>query len=445
MKNLVCLSRYIKSRFVVMMLMFLSTNIFAANIFIPLESVSELGEGRAGGAAIAEDAATNFYNAAGLTRVDHQQLIVLAMVPYTHQYYNGTMSNPGTTVPLGGGFFINSPIFSTGHTSTSTAAVLPYFHYTIPINNRWHFGVSLLSLYGLGINYPINSIVRYEVNRAYDKSYDLSPSLAFRINPKLSVGIGVDIVYFGLSERNAVRTQPLTTNDSILLNQASAITPGWHAGILYEFTPATRVGLSYRSQIITHLSGSSKFYSGSAAFPFPALPNARTSNFTVTMPLASQTTLSIYHDVSSCWAIMGSIEYQNWGIYRSDHANHVASPTGPIDEIIPRNFRNTWFFALGSRYQLAKQWLVRGGLTYSEGSTTTGSRDVLIVDPNQIGVDIGLRYIQNCKLTWDVGYGYSFPVKVPIHYINPVTQNNLEGNVDYHTEVFGVEATWNIT
>ncbi len=69
----------------VLCVVFISTgSALAAGFALIEQSVSGLGNAFAGGAAVAEDASTIFYNPAGLTRLGGQQLLVGAHVimPY---------------------------------------------------------------------------------------------------------------------------------------------------------------------------------------------------------------------------------------------------------------------------------------------------------------------------------------------------------------------------
>jgi len=409
--------------------------LFAAGIRVPLESVASLGEARSGGAAAADDASTNFYNPAGLVRIHNRQLMIGAIPSNNHQRFSGTMTNPGNTNIFPAG----SPIQEGATTSNNARGIVTNAHFVYPLPPKLALGVSLLIPSGLGTNYASTSLVRYNIDYASIVTVELSPSIAYEIVPGFSVGVGLDELYMGTKNKTAVRTQPLTPDDSIIYVAASNYATGWHAGLLYEFSPATRVGLSYRSQIITHLNGTSKFYPSTGGL-FPA-GRIASYNFKTTIPIASLTTLSAYHEINSFWTIMGSIEREGWGIWQYDHAYNNALGGDVSQE---RKLRDTWYFALGSRYKINESWLIRGGIDYSMSSTTTAHRDILITDPSIIGFGIGLRYQVSPPFILDVAYSHGFAKTVRINNTATSSGTTLTGNSYSSGNSLGAELTWNM-
>ncbi len=429
-----------------------SQSVLASGLTIPFgPGVVELGDGRSSRAAIAEDASTNFNNPAGLIRIQNQQMIVSAVAVSARQKFSGTMSNPGILALQGPPFSSFAvPVTASGASSTTTKGVIPNFHYVYPLCDKWAFGISILVPYGLGLNYRITSLPRYEVTHALQAGYEISPSLAYAINDKFSIGLGPDMLYYSAKAKTAIRTQSLTLGDSTNTNEASSYNNfGWHIGALYQFTPQTRVGLSYRSAIVTHLNGTSRFYVTNSNLP-SLVPNGMLTshNFKLTIPLASITTLSAYHEITPCWAVMGSVEYEGWGIYKADHGYNIATAIPGVTQNaqIPANYRDTWFFALGSSYQLTDQWLVRGGVDYNTGMTTNAHREIMILDPTTFGVCLGARYKYSKKLHFDFATTQGFFKTVRINHKSPITGNRLVGKGrQMSIPTLGAQLTWNIT
>lgn len=416
-------------------LFLLSNSLYAWGLYIPLMNASDLGEERAGGAAFAGDASTNYSNPAGIFHVNHEQLVFVGSGVTSYIRFFGTMTNPGA---LG-----LAPIRQPDTASTVVQGIIPAFHYIKPINDKWAFGFSTVSPYGLGLSYPADSMVRYDVIYAYDASLDISPSIAYKVNPQLSVAIGPDLLYFGIKSKAASRTQPLTASDSYITNQATSLTPGWHAGILYFITPATRVGLAYHSQMITHLKGTSKFYTMGGLF-IPTGVNA-SYNLKATIPLASLTTLSVYHDVTHRWAVMGSLEFMNWGVYNYDHVYNEATPFGTVNFIAPRKLQNTWLYDAGTSYQVTDKWLVRTGISYVQGAASNTYRDIFITDPSTLNVAIGAHYQITKAIGTDFSYGHSYYKITYINNTNPLSLTTLTGkSKEKGFGSIGGQLVWNI-
>lgn len=405
------------------------TNVYALGLYIPFESAADMGDGRAGNAAVVRDASTNYFNPAGLVRFQHPQWVFSNVGVLSHLNYNGLMSNPGQ----------GAPTFEVGTASTNPTGMVPAIHYVHPLFKDAAFGLSLVVPSGLGFDYSKKSLLRYEVDDTNQSSGSLSTSLAYRLNSHFSVGLGADALFTYARSIVMARTQLFTPGDSMVKNVASGIDFGWHGGVLYELSPNTRVGLAYHSQIIIHLFGTSRFFSNT-----PLVPSTVSKNFRATVPLASLTNLSAYHELTPYWAILGSVEYMNWRIFKYDHAYNLASPVGPVDVAILRKLRDTWYFALGSSYKFSEEYLVRGGIDYGRGSTTTTYREISIPDNNEIDLNAGMHWQFKPSMGIDVGSSYGFLRTVTINNTNPITGNHLTGRVTGTGVTLGAQLTWDV-
>src|SRR3990167_4562303 len=163
---------------------------------------ASIGNYHAGRAAIAEDASTAFYNPAGLVRIPNQE-VVLGVVPImTGIQFRGTVE----TSTLGTGAV---PTTVQGGTYNT----VPNLHYAAPIADRLVFGLSLISPFGLNVNYGSSTNMRYALILGSLKVVDLAPALALKITDQWSFGVGVDIEH-GNAQFDAVATAFSAANDT---------------------------------------------------------------------------------------------------------------------------------------------------------------------------------------------------------------------------------------
>lgn len=422
--------KFLKRDFLPLLAFGIPTLVVASGLDVPYQSAAQLGNGLAGGAAIAEDASTNYFNPAGLVRIGHQQLVISAIAAESNYKYMGSMINPG----------FGSFVFERGKASTSPRGLVPAFHYVNLLTPNIAFGMSMVIPAGFALNYPEGSIVRYEILKAVEKSVALSPSAAYQITPQFAVGVGFDALLVDAYFKTNIRTQPFTPTDSVSTNRASSWNYGWHAGLLYEPTPYTRFGVSYHSQIIARLNGGvSRIYTSDVFLP----PQVRANNLRIKLPLASKTILSAYHDLNCQWAIMGTVEWMNWSIYKYDRSFGVASIPTPMDVILPKKLHNTWVYALGATYRPSYDWKIRAGVTYLQGATDTKNRSVTLPDPSQYAVDLGVHY-QYCNYGWDFVLSQGILQTVNIRHTNPTTFNTLRGRIKQTGDAIGVQLTWDM-
>lgn len=413
-----------------------SGSTLASGFAIPFPSITDLGTDAAGGAALAQDATTAYTNPAGLIRLQNQQIAASALGITTTIKFNGTMNNPGLP-----GF--GTPVSETGSAKSTAGAIIPAFYYALPIADRWAFGLSVNTPFGLGDDYSENAITRYDVTYTQLASIDIGPSIAYKLTDKFSIGAGPDVVYFRLLSQAMSRTQPFTTQDSQSKMDLSSWGYGWHAGVLYQFTPQTRAGLTYHSQVVEQLEGTSKFYANGGALNGYSV----SSNTQSTLPLPPITTLSAYHDFCNNWATMASIEYQQWSVYRHDRITNLAYPaalTGPINVLVPRNWQDTFRYAAGATYQLTPRWLLRAGTDYETGPSVESTRGVANPDVGSVGVTAGAHFQATKTLAFDGGYGHYFFFNSRINTTSPVTGNQLVGHSEYSGDALGLQMVWDL-
>lgn len=382
-----------------------------------------------GEAAALEDAGTNWYNSAGNVYIPQQSAISVIDV-YAPTVFTGNSSAPSSVSPL---FNYNA----SGSASSHPNSVIPAIHYNHPIQDRFAFGISIVPAWGFKEDYGFDSILRYDLTSVYTKTIDVAPSLSMKLNEHWSFGLGPDFNYFSVQSESNVRTEPLTTGDSIQRFTAQQWKTGWHAGVLYRLNDQTRIGLNYRSKIIMDLEGYSDF----------ALRNIQgfeSDQFALRIPLPANTTLSAYHEVTKRLAILATVAYDEWGVLKAYHAKNIIQPPPlpglpPVllDVSIPQNMTNAWNYSLGSHYKLNDQWMLRGSIKYEETPTNDQDRDINFPDGPKWGFHIGSRYQMTKKIAIDLIYGHAFVAQVPIDAVNPVSLSHVNGHQRTHIDLFG--------
>jgi long-chain fatty acid transport protein len=411
----------------VSVLSLLSSNLFASDFSLPFVNASGLGEAYADWASGAFDASTSYTNPAGLTKLKHQQLSFALLGVQGSSQFTGTAITPP--------FPFSSSITQTGSASSYIGAYLPSFYYAAPINNRYTFGFNQTQPFGLGTNYATDSIVRYAATRSKILVVDVGPSLGVKITDKLALGAGIDIerLFFTL---NYMYGPPVSLPaDSESQNHIFGWGYGWHGGILYDFLPTTRVGLSHQSMVMFHGSGNSQVYGTAGAY--------RTNELVSNAALPARTQLSVHHDFNSQWTGMVSAFYENWSTLQQITLKKSILPGGAITNFtIPLNYHNTFDYNVGINFKPNEKWILRTGLAFV--NTPTNSRDRGVADP--IGastvVALGAHYQQNKCLGYDAGFSHSFFRQESVNLHSPLT--TLIGHNQPQTSTYGLQVTWNL-
>jgi long-chain fatty acid transport protein len=167
---------------------------WAAGFGIDYEGARAVGTASAGGAAAA-DATTIFYNPAGLVFLDRSQIIAGGQLFLLRDQFQ----NQGSTI-LGGA--LSTP-GTNGPNAISPTAV-PWFYGTYRINPDLSVGLGVYAPFGLRTDYGPFWVGRYEAEVSALTAINFNPSIAYRPAPWIALGAGPDVQYVSIRLTSAI-------------------------------------------------------------------------------------------------------------------------------------------------------------------------------------------------------------------------------------------------
>jgi len=372
----------------------LSSTAMAAGFHLREQSAAAQGNAYAGATAGAENNAYAYYNVAGLTRIKGTQFSGGATYIAPKSTAKNVRAADGSR---------DADVQNVVH-----AAISPYFTISHQINDKW-----FIALAG---NSPFGMITKYDEDWAGAdhgvtsdiKTATFTPMVAYKATDKLSLGAGLQIQYVWAHLTNG--NQKVTKTDSVSLN-GDALDLGYQLGLMYEFTPSTRIGVGYRSEIKHKIKGDMKS-SGSA------LPTGRgkamidgllNQDISAKLNTPAMLSLGIYHDVNERWALMAEYQRVFWSSFREltfvSREGNNRQGSRYISQV-HEHWRDTNFYAIGTSYMLDEQWKLRLGLAYDQSAVRLQHRTPRIPDSDRIWYSVGLGYQYSEKLSFDAGFTY---------------------------------------
>ncbi|MGE4408761.1 OmpP1/FadL family transporter, partial [Pseudomonas sp.] len=234
----------------------LSSQAMAAGFALNEQSISGMGTSFAGRSSSADDATTLFGNPAGMSRLKREEVSfgVAAIHAKTDiKNSSGSFSGPalgGASLPYDGS--------NDGDMVPFTA--VPMGYYVKPIDDKWAVGVGIYVPFGLITDYEGGYQGRYFGDYSEVRVVTVQPTVSYRFNEKLSVGFGPTInrIDGELQSASPNATGPLGFNDGRVKVKGDDTALGFNAGVLYEFSPRTRAGLTYHSKVDYTLEGDTR-------------------------------------------------------------------------------------------------------------------------------------------------------------------------------------------
>lgn len=413
------------------------------------QDVVSVGNYHAGYAALANDASTSWYNPAGIPRIQNQQLVV-GLIPIVPSFkYRGTVNVIESIPP--------DRFFSGVTAQGGTFNLVPNLHYVAPITECIGFGFDVTVPFGLKTDYGRSTPLEYAATLTSITVVNISPALGFRVTDKASFGVGFDIqrTEAEFDSVGVIVFSPLNTNTDST-NRADGTGYGYHLGALYEFTPNTRVGLSYHSQVVHHLSGTSKFQGPIAESLYGQTIYSKHATTRITLP--AYTAFSAYHKHNQSFAVMGTALYTQWSIFKTLTLNGIAgaytppgtvfpAPSAEISATIPQYYRNTWNFSLGGDYYYNDCLTFRGAIGYDQTPVRNAYRNVQLPDNDRYVFALGGHYQAFKTVGFDLGWMHLFirqaKVNPPPQVLGAqtvVTNGKVNGSAD----VYGLQVVWDM-
>jgi len=326
-----------------------------------------------------------------------------------------------------------------GTENTYQAALIPAGYMSYQLNQNLWLGMSLNSPFGLSVGFPENWAGRdYAAGNTSLRTYNAAPSLAYRFNDWISVGVGVQIQYAKAALNHGVSVFVPVGNALIAVpvGDANLSGTGWGygftAGVTLTPTPTTTVGLGYRSGINQKLDG---------ILTTPLGPSA--ANTTVDLP--GVLSLGIRQRVGPQWTLLGTVEWTDWS--RIGTSNVIAH--GVTVTTLPFQYKDGWLFSAGVEYQANDRLTLRTGFGYEISPITDQVRTPLIPDANRFWASVGASYVIIKGLKADVAYSHVYEPDASINISstsgNPwfaTTGITYVGNARSHADIISLGVNW---
>ena len=417
------------------------------------QSASGMGNAYAGAGASAEDASTIFFNPAGLTYLQGNQVAVAGHVVKPSAEFSGTSTNP-QGIPVSGG----------DGGDAGTTGLVPNLYYSRQLPNGFVFGLGVNAPFGLKTEYDSDWRGRYQAIESEVRSININPSIAYKAAQNLSVGVGVNIQYIEAKLSQAVNqllacvgaaraqdpTLDVTAAQTICaaagLTTAGDATAeiegddwslGYNFGLMYDFAPGTRAGLAYRSKVKQELEGNASFANAHAFFsPIGILVPTR-ARADVTLP--ESVSLSLYHDISDRWAILADVSWTRWNRFQELRVDFASNQP---DSVTTEDWTNSVRYALGVNYRHNSAWLLRTGVAFDEEPIPSAERRTPRIPGNdRTWLAVGANYRYSSALSFDIGYAHLFVDDTPINHTD-TSGFTLNGTYDNAVHIFSAQANW---
>jgi len=385
---------------------FLVAPALAGGLYLYEVGTPDVGLAAAGYAARAQDASTVFTNPAGMTRLDRPEIQIGVQPMYINLQFspNSSTTNTGADgdasawIPAGSMFYVQ------------------------PLSKDLAFGFGVFGNFGLSLEYEDDWVGRYYGREVTLQGITFMPSVAYRVSPQISIGVGLGAMYATSKNKVALNNRPFDLIPDIPDGQLKLEDNDWGVngkfGILYEPTKTTRFGATYTTQTVLKFSPDME-WSGLG----PGLENAlqsrglRNAQLGLGFRLPQAVMVSAFHDVTDRLALLANVGWEQWSKFGMIN---IAVTDTDANTTTSLNFKDTWHGALGAQYRVCDPWRLSAGVAYDSSMINDDQRSPVLPLGDTWRFAVGGQYFWTPKVTVSGAYELVWGGNLPMTVSKPV-------------------------
>ncbi len=391
-----------------------SSQSFAAGYQLNEYSMTGLGRAFAGAGVVGDDYSALAYNPAGMVLNQTSGIQGGLTVAHLNAKVRGTENG------------------QYAKTKMNIGVALPHAFGQYKVNDRLTAGFGVYAPFGLRTRYSKQSFVADAGVRSELEVIDLAPAVAYRVTDKLSLGASVIARYIHGRMSNNL---PAGIGGGYSDFDLDGWTAAWSIGAMYEFTPNTRLGVSYKGKSMQTVKGDHKV-SGSPVAMF----NQNLTNGEASPDLPASVLVSGFHKLNDKWGLSSSVRWTDWK--ESFQEFSLISPDAIIlapkgKKTVQEKWRETWTISFGADYYLNENWTLRAGVAYDQSPVRNKyHRTIRIPDSNRTWVSVGASY-KTENWQFDAGYAHLFMKNGTSQY-----EGDVKAHFKSYSNLIGLQAQY---
>ena len=312
------------------------------------------------------------------------------------------------------------------HSEYSPAFIPSMYYATKTGKNSW-WGLAIFPRFGNNIEYDDAWSGRYDTIYSGIEGITIQPTYAFKVNKKLSVGLGLDINYINLRMR---KDTPMVSEKfasfGLTNNYAGDIHSdlngdttelGWVASLMYDFSPKTSVAVVYRAKVEHTMDADVDFgYSltREAQGKFGGLPEDMRNVIMAQMPATSSAhgkvtlpdsiSIGVGHKFNDKTRVEFDAVWTNWKTYDALNIYFDNGPMGSQGSFQRKDWKAAWRLGFGVEHKLSDKWTAMCGYVWDQSPVPNDTMDFTVPTGDRHRGSIGFKYRPNDRSEWAFAY-----------------------------------------
>ncbi len=390
-------------------MMFPASGVFASGLAIPEQGAAAMGMSAAV-TARSEDLSAIFYNPAGIDYVKNSE-IMLGVTPIRpgHEYHP----------------FREDLDFFDRTDSESKTFLPPQIYAAWRANDNMVLGIGVFAPFGLGTEWDNGWDGRYVSTLAEITNVHINPTLSYKVNETVSIGVGVSYITANATIEKMIDTGGLISSslaanpnyDSMFGLEGDGSSFNFNLGTIIRPIERLQLGVSYRSAFDIDLEGTAKFKHEETAIKTAVagaavmggadsatatamadgtynlisgmMPASQDGSATLKMPWMLN--FGIKYDLNEAWDTSFDLDFVGWSVY--DELVIDFDKDMPEDKTtLKKDWENSFILRGGTSYDINESFVARGGLMFDSNPVPEDTFDPQLPDSDRWALSIGAGY-----------------------------------------------------
>ena len=308
---------------------------------------------------------------------------------------------------------------------TDNPVSTPFFAYAgFKIYDNLAAGIGVNNPYGSSLKWGKNWIGADVIQDISLKSFNIQPTLSYKICDKLSIGAGMMIAFGNVElSRAMLPAGTLTAMGmgpefadvipvSATLTGSSKISLGYNVGILYDLTERISLGASFRSRVKMKVDeGTARLDYASDAIKsviqsLPTFPQLDQGTFSAEMPMPANLNIGIAYKATDRLLLSAEAQAVFWKAYDELDIKFSQNVLNGYSLRAEKNYKNVAAYRIGGEYNLTDRFDLRAGLYYDQSPIRKELYNPETPGMDKIGISTGFSFRPVQNLSIDFAFLY---------------------------------------
>ncbi len=312
---------------------------------------------------------------------------------------------------------------------------------------NWKFGLGVTSPYGLSTDWADDSFSRFQATETSLEFYQINPTVAYKVDDKLSLGAGIDYVASYISKHKRI-LPALGGGDFHLKGDDDGW--GYNIGALYKPSKKHSLGVSYRSKIeliyegLASLNGLNLAAQGLYSFAGSEYSTAIESKLILPRSLAA----GYAFKPNEKWTFEVDLEWTDWSSIQEDFVTYPNESNnnrlGLLNSGNPvaKDWHSSLAYGIGAEYKASNKLALRGGYVFYETPIPSANFETALPGSDRHGFTLGAGYKLREDLAINMAYFGVLLVDRDVTNDVASASSNLDGEYEGYINIFSVGFTY---